>query len=139
MTTKGTAMSKTWRLPALVVLAATMVTPARSAADAASLSGTWSGGGSIVLANGQTEKARCRVTFSPYGPRSYAMSAVCATASARVEQTAKVRSVGTNLFAGNFRNADYNISGTVNLKLTGSKLSASLSGGGAAAHLSLSR
>ncbi|MDX2287512.1 MAG: hypothetical protein NW217_01645 [Hyphomicrobiaceae bacterium] len=108
-------------------------------AAAAELAGTWSGTGSVVLINGKAEKARCRVTFSPYGPRSFSMSAVCATAGARVEQTAKVRRVGSNTYAGSFRNTEYNVSGTINLAVRGSKISASLSGGGAAAHMSLSR
>jgi hypothetical protein len=103
------------------------------------LAGLWSGGGTVTLPSGQTEKARCKARFEPFGPRSFSMSAVCATPSVRVEQAARVRSTGGNTYTGSFRNADYNISGVVNITVRGNKLTASLAGGGGMALLTMKR
>jgi hypothetical protein len=111
--------------------------PASAAADG--LAGSWRGNGSVVLPSGATEKARCRVSFSRQGGKSYSMNAVCASSSARVAQTASLEQVGANRFAGEFTNSDYGVTGTIHLTLSGSSLSANLNGGGARAFFNLNR
>jgi hypothetical protein len=111
--------------------------PASAAADG--LAGSWRGNGSIVLPSGATEKARCRVSFSKQGGRSYSMNAVCASSSARVAQTASLEQVSANRFAGDFTNSDYGVTGTIHLTLSGNSLSANLNGGGARAFFNLNR
>lgn len=115
------------------------ISMAQPVAAAEGLSGSWSGGGSVVLPSGDTEKARCKVSFRKTGGKSYGMSAVCASSSARVAQTATLEQVSANRFSGDFTNSDYNISGTINVTLNGNSLSASLKGGGASAFFNLSR
>ena len=112
------------------------VTPV--AAQRASIVGTWNGGGTVVFPSGQKENARCRATFRPQG-RSYSMYAVCATPSARVVQTADVVRTGSNSFRGDFFNSEFGVSGSISIRLSGSSLRASLSGGGGTAYFSLSR
>lgn len=110
-----------------------------SAQQGADLSGTWSGSGRVQLSSGSVESARCRVSFRKQGGATFAMSASCATPSARVDQTAVLSRTGGNRYAGEFHNAQYGISGTINVAVSGNRMSASLSGGGASAHLNLSR
>lgn len=113
------------------------VVPAAATADG--LAGSWRGNGSVVLPSGATEKARCRVSFSKHGGKSYSMNAVCASSSARVAQTASLEQVGANRFSGDFTNSEYGVSGTIHLTLSGDSLSASLNGGGARAFFNLNR
>jgi hypothetical protein len=63
-------------------------------ADSAPLVGSWSGSGSIAFASGSKERARCRARFAKTGQTSYRMSATCATASARVDQSATLTRTG---------------------------------------------
>ncbi len=70
---------------------------------------------------------------------TFGMSALCATASVRVAQTAELARVGANRFTGEFYNAEYAVSGTITITVHGNKLSASLSGGGGSAFFALSK
>ena len=123
---------------AALVLANLCATPAL-VAEPRSLEGLWSGGGTVNLSSGATERARCRASFSRQSANTFGMSAVCATSSARVAQTARVQRVGANQFVGDFYNAEYGVSGRISITVSSNRLTASLSGGGASAHLSLSR
>ena len=105
----------------------------------AGLAGSWSGSGSVVLPSGNTEKARCKVSFRKEGGKSYGMNAVCASSSARVAQSASLEQVGPNRYAGSFTNPEYGVSGSIVLTLSGSSLSASLKGGGGSAFFNLSK
>lgn len=104
-----------------------------------SLEGSWSGGGQIVFPSGEKERARCRASFRRQGGSSYGMSATCATASVRVQQTAQVTRVSGNRYRGEFFNAEYGISGSVRITVSGNRLNASLAGAGGTAEFALSR
>jgi hypothetical protein len=67
------------------------------------------------------------------------MSAVCATASARVAQTAQLARTSANRFAGEFYNSEYGVSGEITVTVQGNRLSAALNGGGGSAHFNLRR
>ena len=112
---------------------------AKSEADPVSLAGSWSGGGWVSFASGNKEKARCHANYSRQSETSYTMSATCATASGKASQTATLHKVGANSFSGGFQNSEYNISGNIYVVVHGNSQSVRLSGGGAAASLSLSR
>lgn len=124
-------------LAALGAVAATGAT-AGVAADAR-IEGAWSGGGNVVFASGDRERARCRASFSAQSAKTYRMHAVCATQSARVEQTATVRRVSADSFSGQFHNPEYNASGSIHITVHGSKLDASLRGDGGSASLRFTR
>lgn len=102
------------------------------------LAGSWSGGGVVTLPSGASEKARCRATFHRAGAH-FNMNAVCATASTRIAQTAHLRQTGPGNFAGQFHNAEYNVSGSIQISLSGNSLNAALNGGGGAGRFQLSR
>ena len=120
-----------------VVMGSAVLAAAPAAADG--LSGAWSGSGSVVLPSGDTEKARCKVSFHKTGAKSYGMNAVCASSSTRVSQTATLEQVSANRYSGDFTNSEFNVSGQINLTLSGNSLNASMSGGGGRATFNLSR
>jgi hypothetical protein len=105
----------------------------------ATLEGSWSGGGTVILPSGGHEKARCRATFRRRSGNSFGMNAVCATASVRVAQTANLVRISANRFSGGFYNSEYNVSGSIAITVHGNRLSASLSAGGGTGHFNLSR
>ena len=115
-----------------------MATPGWTA-DPATLEGSWSGSGTVTFPSGGKEAARCRASFKRSGTDSYAMNALCATPSGKVAQTAQLDRVTANRFAGAFQNAEYGITGQINIVVRGNSLSAALNGGGATASFSLSK
>ncbi len=110
-----------------------------ASAEPPSLEGTWSGGGRVTFPSGESETARCRAQYSRQSKTSYVVRASCATSSARVEQTARVRQSGANTFLGSFHNDEYNVDGAIHVTVSGSVQHVSLDGGGASAKLRLSR
>jgi hypothetical protein len=112
-------------------------TPA--AAEPGNLEGAWRGGGNVRFANGNAERAQCRANFRKRGGNAFSMTAVCATSSARVEQTAQLTRTGPNRFTGEFENAEFGITGSISVTLNGNSLNAALNGGGASANLNMNR
>jgi hypothetical protein len=108
-------------------------------AQSANLDGSWSGGGSVSFASGAKEQARCRAHYRRRTSNSYTLRAVCATASARAEQTATVRQVGSNRYEGSFYNSEYNVSGTIHIVVRGNSQNVRLSSSAGWAHFRLSR
>lgn len=107
-------------------------------AMADSLSGSWSGNGSVRYADTR-ERAKCRANYSRVSGTLYRMTASCATASGRVDQTATLNRVGNNEYAGSFHNAQYNVSGSIHVQLRGNSQSVNLSGSGGSGSFQLRR
>jgi len=107
------------------------------AASAADLEGTWSGGGTITFASGDKERARCKASFERISARQFNVNASCATASVRVDQTARIQQVGDNTYAGRFTNTDYNLTGDIRLTVNGRNQTVQLSSGATTGTLSL--
>lgn len=116
-------------LIAFVIAFATALFAADSSARADSLSGSWSGNGSVHYSQTR-ERAKCRANYSRVSGTLYRMTASCATPSGRVDQTATVNRVGDNEYSGSFHNSQYNVSGSIYIKLRGSSQSVHLSGSG---------
>ncbi len=132
----------TWRLVGASVLAAGALSFAglpEANSQGASLEGSWSGGGQIVFPSGEKEQARCRANFRRQGGDSFDMSATCATASAKVQQSAAVTRVSGDRYRGEFHNTEFGITGSIRITISGNRLNASLNGGGGSAEFSLSR
>jgi hypothetical protein len=108
----------------------------RSAAD---LTGSWRGGGSVTLALGATEQARCRALFRRAGENSYTVDATCATPSGRAAQTATVHRVSENRYTGSFYNSEYSISGTIHIVVRGGAQTVRLVSDSASAVINLTR
>src|SRR5262249_44205250 len=105
--------------------------------DGRSLSGAWSGGGTVSYASGQRERARCRVHYSGGSGSQVSVNATCATPSGSISQTANLRRTGPNSYAGSFFNPQYNVSGHIRVTTHGNRQSVSISSGQGSATLSL--
>jgi hypothetical protein len=103
------------------------------------LEGSWSGAGSVSFASGARERARCRAHYRRAGANSYTVSATCATASGRAAQTATLRRVGENRYAGSFYNSEYSISGVIQVVVRGASQTVRLISDSGSAILNLSR
>jgi hypothetical protein len=90
------------------------------------LEGTWSGGGTVTFASGDRERAHCRAHYRRRSNEGYVVTTVCATASARAEQTATLRKIGENRYRGSFYNSEYGVSGTVYVIVHGNRQSVRL-------------
>jgi hypothetical protein len=109
------------------------------AAAAAELAGSWSGSGNVTLSNGAREKARCRASFVPAGGRTFAMSATCATASAKVSQTAILSQNTANRYGGTFYNPEFGVTGRIRVIVNGNRQTVYLSGSAGHATFNLRR
>ena len=92
------------RRPAFAAVAFFVTALASSAGHAqsgpfAGMAGTWSGGGSVMLDDGSSERIRCRAIYRVGGPRM-AMSLTCASDSYRFELRSNVAAKG-NALSGN--------------------------------------
>jgi hypothetical protein len=100
------------------------------------IAGSWSGGGVVTYSSGQRERARCHASYSG-GGASVMMSGSCATPSGSIFQSARLRQVGANSYAGSFFNAQYNTSGSIYVTVHGNTQSVSLRSSGGSASLTL--
>jgi len=126
-------------LAALALIASVPATGQPAKKPHAGLEGSWSGGGTVSFASGSTERARCRAHYRRAGSSSYTVNATCATASGRASQTASVRQVGENRYAGSFYNSEYGISGVISIVLHGSSQTVRLRSDSGSAVINLSR
>ncbi len=110
---------------AVVVLATPSVSTQAAADD---LEGSWSGGGTLTYASGEREKARCRATISRSSPTSYRVNGSCATQSGKATQVAEVFKTGANRYRGEFRNPEFDVSGSMSVVVHGRSLTATLRG-----------
>lgn len=120
------------RLTMALVLAAgfaagNVALPQVAVADTVDLDGSWSGGGSVKFPSGAKEAARCRANFKKRGAESYLVSARCASASGKVEQSALLTRVGGNQYTGSFFNEEYKVDGTITVTVSGNSQSVSIS------------
>jgi hypothetical protein len=65
------------------------------------------------------------------------MSATCATASAKVDQSATLTRVGANSYVGSFFNEQYNTGGSIRITVSGGRQNIRLSGEAGTAMFSL--
>ena len=77
----------------------------------APLAGSWSGGGTVMLDDGSTERIRCRAKYAPIGP-TMEMSLTCASDAYKFNLAASVRAEGSAI-AGSWSEASRNISGSL--------------------------
>ena len=105
-----------------------------------SLEGSWSGGGSVTFfTSGASEQARCRARYSRLSGERYALSATCATASARASQTATLRKISDNTYRGSFHNSEYDVKGTIYVVVRGNSQSVTLTSAQGGGKFQLSR
>lgn len=120
------ARSKALILSAAIAVAAIATLPGMTRADPDSLTGSWSGSGSVTFASGAREQARCKAQFSPSSASSYRVNGTCATQSGKVTQNSEVFKTTANRYRGNFHNPEFDISGTIAITVHGRSLTATL-------------
>ena len=130
--------SMTGKLAAALLIAVGLF-PYSAAAQSASLEGSWSGGGPVTFATGAREQARCRAHYRRRSNDGYVVKTICATASARAEQTTTLHKIADNRYTGNFYNSDYGISGTVYVIVRGNTQSVKVLSSAGSASLTFSR
>lgn len=103
------------------------------------LSGTWRGNGYVKPKDGQRESVRCRVTYSPQGSKTVAVSATCASSSLTIRQTGSLTMVNANRYVGDFYNSEYDISGRVRVTVSGNSQTVTFGSARGSGSLSLRR
>lgn len=77
----------------------------------APMAGNWSGGGTVMLDDGSTERIRCRAKYAPIGP-TMEMSLTCASDAYKFNLAANVKAEGSAI-TGSWSEASRNISGSL--------------------------
>lgn len=108
-------------------------------AVAQSLAGNWSGGGYVRLASGETERVRCRVSYSRLSDTVYSVAAVCATPSMTVRQSGELIMVRPGWFIGDFYNPQYGIGGRIRVIVKGGRQTVTMMSSDGTGQLQLSR
>lgn len=138
-------------LAALSLAAVALTTPVSAAGGIFSaLNGAWSGSGSVRLENGKTERLRCKGYYNAKQGSTLGMAINCGNASFKIHMRANLRSSG-NSISGTWEEREFNqtgnvagrrtgngfslkfsgaISGSMNVSLTGSRQTVSISTGG---------
>jgi hypothetical protein len=109
-----------WKSFAVFVFISLSVVPQVSRSETNLLAGSWSGGGVVVYASGDRERARCHAHYSPQGDARVILVATCATPSGSVTQTARLRKTGASSYTGTFFNSQFSLSGTIHVIVNGS-------------------
>jgi hypothetical protein len=122
----------------MMILAATSVhvVPALAAPG---LAGTWSGSGYVVPKDGARESVRCRVRFDKQSSTVYSVTAQCEGSATSVNQTGEVIEISGGRYAGDFYNAQYDISGRVRVQMNGNHQTVTFGGSRGQGSLSLTR
>ena len=99
------------------------------------LSGHWSGAGTVTMANGATERIRCKAAYAVnVTGKAVQQTLRCASDSYRVEISSNVISEGGSL-SGSWAEATRGVSGNISGRASGAEIVANVAGGGFTAHL----
>lgn len=101
----------------------------------APMAGTWSGGGTVTLDDGSTERIRCRAKYAPIGP-TMEMSLTCASDAYKFNLAASVRAEGSAI-TGSWSEASRNISGSLQGRGGGGNFEVVVSAAGFNANIAL--
>jgi hypothetical protein len=77
----------------------------------AGLAGTWTGGGTVALDDGSTERIRCRASYGVTGPR-LSMNLTCASDAYKFNLAANVVAEGSEI-SGSWSESSRNVSGVL--------------------------
>jgi len=101
----------------------------------APLAGSWSGGGTVTLDDGSTERIRCRAKYTPIGP-TMEMSLTCASDAYKFNLGANLRAEGSAI-TGSWSEASRNISGSLEGRGSGGNYELLVSAAGFNANLAM--
>lgn len=93
------------------------------------LTGYWTGSGSVVLANGSTERVKCAVVYKvSEASTRIRQSLRCASADYRLDGVAELRMQGAQV-SGRWEERTYSAAGDVSGRYTGSSFVLTIQGG----------
>src|SRR3954452_23100932 len=132
---------KTKLVPAGLLLLATLLTPATVVRAAtlpfAAMAGSWSGGGTLTMADGRAERLRCRAAYDVGSGGSHLrLNLRCASDSYNFDLSSDVEYQG-GAIRGSWSEASRNASGTISGHVNGDQIQAAARGQNFAANLSL--
>jgi hypothetical protein len=110
--------------------------PARAEGPFAALNGTWSGGGQVRLAGGQSETIRCRAYYSPKSVSSVNLAVRCASTSHKIDMRASLSASG-NSVSGTWEERSFNAAGDVSGRATPARMNLAISGSGLTGSLTI--
>ena len=115
-----------------------LLSGAASAADGLNaLAGSWTGGGTIQMTSGASERLKCRADYNVSGGGASATQTLkCASDSYRVDISSNVGVNGQNV-VGNWSETTRGVSGQITGTLRGNDISATIAGPGFGAGLSI--
>ena len=101
------------------------------------LSGHWSGAGAVTLANGPTERLRCKAAYAVNATgKAVQQTLRCASDSYRLEISSNVISEGGSL-SGSWAEATRGVSGNISGRASGAEIVANVAGAGFTARLDM--
>lgn len=99
------------------------------------LSGHWSGAGTVTMANGATERLRCKVAYAVNASgKALQQTLRCASDSYRLEISSNVISEGGSL-SGSWAEVARGVSGNISGRASGAEILANVAGAGFTARL----
>jgi hypothetical protein len=103
----------------------------------AALAGSWSGGGTITLNTGASERIRCRVSYAVSdGGNTLQQNLRCASDSYRFDLASNVTHRGGSI-SGTFSETSRGVGGHINGRVSGGRITALAEGTGFSAQLSV--
>lgn len=93
----------------------------------AALDGAWGGSGSVRLENGKTERLRCKGYYNAKSGNSLGMAINCGNASFKINMRANLKSAGSAI-TGTWEEREFNQTGNVSGKQTANGFSLKFSG-----------
>ena len=121
--------------PGLLLISAQAQAEPGSGGPFLGLSGHWSGAGTITMANGATERIRCKAAYAVNATGKALQQILrCASDSYKVEISSNVISEGGSL-SGSWAEATRGVSGNISGRASGAEIVANVAGAGFAARL----
>ena len=128
-------------LTRIIVAAALSLTVSQAVAQRASdgpfadLSGYWTGGGTITMSNGASERIRCKATYAVNDSgKALNQSLRCASDSYRLEISGNVTFSGGSI-SGTWGEATRHVTGNISGRASGAEIQARVEGAGFSAGL----
>ncbi len=120
---------------ATLSLTASQALAQRASGPFSDLSGYWTGGGTIAMSNGSSERIRCRATYAVNDTgKSLNQSIRCASDSYRLEITSNV-TVSGGVVSGSWTEETRHATGNLSGRASGSEIQARVDGAGFSAGL----
>jgi len=112
---------------AVLLFAVAGSAPAVAAGVFESLSGSWSGSGSIALKSGNKERIRCKATYNVTSGTSVKLEITCASDSYKFQLQSDITATGNSL-SGNWFEASRRVAGQIEGTVSGSRINARAAG-----------